>query len=236
MAYFSWTLFLISSNRSSRFCRFNSSSWQTTCGYNSHSQSSTWRSHLNSETHTFNFDTKSRSAFFWIKSVIQSGSDEELLVGAWTAEVERTASPSCSRAAASCLFFSSWSVSQLSAPHIRLRDLPYRHIHTSATRLKPLAGEVRDTDHCYVVHMFKWENWVLVLLFLDMACTQTHRSSWTFKDANFALVKCSVQGIHKLLLDVVGLVWKRKLSPGILHVSTPAWKTTKRFSNFTSFT
>lgn len=27
IAYLSWTLFLISSNRSSRFCRFNSSSW-----------------------------------------------------------------------------------------------------------------------------------------------------------------------------------------------------------------
>lgn len=155
--------------------------------------------------------------------MIQSGSDEELLVEDWTAEVERTASPPCSRAAASCLFFSSWSVSQLSAPHIRLRDLPYRQIHISATRLKPPTGEVKD-----IVHMFKWENRIRVLLFLDMACTQTHRSSWTFKDANFALVQCSVQGIHKVLLDVIGLVWKRKLSPGILHVSTPAWKATKR--------
>lgn len=47
--------------------------------------------------------------------------------------------------------------------------------------------------------------------------THTHRSSWTFKDANFALVKCTVQGSHELLLDVIGLVGKWKLGPAILH-------------------
>lgn len=72
------------------------------------SQRSTWRSHLkHSDIRTFNFDTISRSAFFWTKSVIQSGSAEELLVEDWAAEVERDASPSCSRAAASCRLFSS---------------------------------------------------------------------------------------------------------------------------------
>lgn len=73
---------------------------------------------------TFSFDTKSRSAFFWTKSVIQSSSTEELVLEDGGAEEERAASPSCSRAAASCFLFSSWSVSQLRAPQMRLRDLP----------------------------------------------------------------------------------------------------------------
>lgn len=85
---------------------------------------------------TFNFDTKSRSAFFWTKSVIQSGSAEELVEEEGAAE-ERDDSSFCRRAAVSCLLFSSKSVSQLKAPHMRLRDLPCVKKNTHFENINP---------------------------------------------------------------------------------------------------
>lgn len=128
--------------------------------------------------------------------MIQSGSAEELVVDDGSVEAESAASPSCSRAAASCLFLSSWSASQLRAPHIRLSDLPWVKGHTQV-------GKVINEMNYF--------------LSLSPTNTHTHRSSWAFKDANFALLECTVQSLHELLLDVVGLVGKWKHGPAILH-------------------
>lgn len=80
---------------------------------------------------TFSLSTSSRSAFFCIKSVIQSGSvederpeEEPSPCEGCVEELSMVTSLSCRRPTTSCFFFSSWSRSQVRAPQIRLRDLP----------------------------------------------------------------------------------------------------------------
>lgn len=68
-----------------------------------------------------------------------------------------------------------------------------------------------------------------------LSLMHTHRSSRTFKDSNFALVECAVQGLHKLLLDVIGLVGKWKLGPAILHAREPLLEDDTRVNSIKHF-